>query len=85
METLPGKEAQVDFAQGTWVLQDGKKRRPHVFCITLSNSRAAYCEVVWRQTTENYIRALENTFRYLDGIPETLVIDNLRAAVKNPD
>ena len=85
METLPGKEAQVDFGQGGYVLVNGRRKRPHVFCITLSNSRESYQEVVWRQTTENYIRALENAFRHFGGVPETLVIDNLRAAVKNPD
>ncbi len=83
METLPGKEAQVDFGQGAWVLDNGRKKRPHVFCITLSHSRESYQEVVPRQTTENYIRALENAFRHFGGVPETLVIDNLKAAVKN--
>ena len=85
METLPGKEAQVDFGQAAHVVVNGRKKRPHVFCITLSNSRESYQEAVWRQTTENYIRALENAFRHFGGVPETLVIDNLRAAVKNPD
>lgn len=85
MEVLPGKEAQVDFGQGAPVEADGKKKKPHVFCISLSNSRAGYDEVVCHQTTENYIRALENAFRHFGGVPETLVIDNLRAAVKNPD
>lgn len=85
METPPGKEAQVDFGQGAPVMVDGRRKRPHVFCITLGNSRESYQEVVWRQTTENYIRALENAFRHFGGVPETLVIDNLRAAVKKAD
>ncbi len=85
METVPGMEAQVDFGQGAWILENGQKKRPHLFCITLSHSRESYQEAVWRQTTENYIRALENAFRHFGGVPETLVIDNLRAAVKNPD
>jgi hypothetical protein len=40
---------------------------------------------VLRQTTEGFIRALENAFRYFGGVVKTLIIDNLRAAVKQPD
>jgi transposase len=85
MECEPGHEAQVDFGSGAWVLEDGKKRRPHILRITLSHSRKSYNEPIWRQTTENFIRSLENAFRAFGGVPRTLVIDNLKAAVKNAD
>jgi transposase len=85
MEVEPGAEAQVDFGLGAWVLVEGKRKRPHLFRIVLSHSRKAYSEVVWRQTTENFIRCLENAFRYFGGVPKTLVIDNLRAAVTRTD
>ena len=85
MEVAPGAEAQVDFGQGAWVLVDGKRKRPHLFRIVLSHSRKGYSEVVWRQTTENFIRCLENAFRYFGGVPRTLIIDNLRAAVTRAD
>jgi transposase len=85
MECEPGEEAQVDFGSGAWVFEDGKRRRPHILRITLSHSRKSYSEPVWRQTTENFIRCLENAFRHFGGVPKTLVIDNLRAAVKNAD
>jgi len=85
MEVEPGAEAQVDFGLGAWVLVEGKRKRPHLFRIVLSHSRKAYSEVVWRQTTESFIRCLENAFRYFGGVPKTLVIDNLRAAVTRTD
>ena len=82
IETACGEEAQVDFGTGARVLADaGRRRRTHLFRIVLSYSRKAYSEVVYRQTTENFIRALENAFWHFGGIPKTLVIDNLRAAV----
>jgi len=56
-----------------------------VFRIVLSYSRKAYSEVVLRQTTEDFIRCLENAFRHFGGVPTTLVIDNLRAAVTRAD
>ena len=85
MEVAAGQEAQVDFGQGAWVLVEGKRKRPHLFRIVLSHSRKGYSEVVWRQTTESFIRCLENAFRYFGGVPKTLVIDNLRAAVTQAD
>jgi len=85
METEPGQEAQVDFGQGAWVVQDGHRRRPHVLRLVLSHSRKGYTEAFWRQTTENFIRGIENAFRHWGGAVATLVIDNLRAAVKKVD
>ena len=85
MEVEPGAEAQVDFGQGAWVTTEGKRKRPHFFRVVLSHSRKGYGEVVWRQTTESFIRCLENAFRYFGGVPRTLVIDNLRAAVTRAD
>jgi transposase len=75
MEVAPGAEAQVDFGQGAWVLTEGKRKRPHFFRVVLSHSRKGYSEVVWQQTTESFIRCLENAFRYFGGVPRTLIID----------
>jgi transposase len=86
LEQPPGEEAQVDFGTGARVVQpDGRRRKTHLFRIVLSHSRKAYSEVVYRQTTENFVRCLENAFWHFGGVPRTLVIDNLRAAVKKVD
>jgi len=85
MEPGPGLEAQVDFGTGAWVIEEGRRRRPHVLRVTLSHSRKSYSEPVFGQTTENFIRALENAFRHFGGVPRTVVIDNLKAAVTNAD
>jgi transposase len=86
MECGPGEEAQVDFGTGVPVRQpDGTRRRTHVFRIVLSHSRKAYSESVYRQTTESFIRCLENAFWYFGGVPQRLVLDNLRAAVTKAD
>ena len=49
MECAPGEELQVDFGLGGWVVEDGKRRRPHLFRAVLSHSRKGYSEVVWRE------------------------------------
>lgn len=85
MECLPGEEAQVDFGLGAPVIIDGKRRRAWVFRIVLSHSRKGYSEAVFRQSTEEFIRCLENAFRSFGGVSKTLVIDNLRAAVSHAD
>jgi transposase len=85
MECEAGAEVQVDFGQGAWIEADGKRRRPHVFRVVLSHSRKGYSEVVWRQDTETFLRCLENAFRHFGGVPKTVVVDNLKAAVLQAD
>ena len=89
MECEPGVEAQVDFGTGAPVVQvDGtreRRRRTHVLRIVLSHSRKAYSEAVYRQTTDDFLRCLENAFWHFGGVPQTLVLDNLRAAVTKAD
>ena len=86
LECLPGAEAQVDFGTGAPIIdRDDCKRRTHVFRIVLSHSRKAYSEATFRQTTDDFLGALANAFEHFGGVPQTLVIDNLKAAVKHPD
>ena len=86
MECMPGEQAQVDFGTAAPIVRpDGKRKRPHVFRIVLSFSRKAYSEVVYHQTTDNFIHFLEISFWHFGGVPRTLIIDNLKAAVKNAD
>jgi len=86
MHSAPGEELQVDFGSGAPVLQsNGRKKRPHLFRAVLCHSRKGYSEVVWKQDTETFIRALENAFRYFGGVPQKVVPDNLKAAVIQAD
>lgn len=85
MEVEPGTELQVDFGLGAWVVEKGRRRRPHLFRAVLSASRKGYSEVVWRQTSESFIRCLENAFRHFGGVTATVVIDNLKAGVIRAD
>lgn len=83
IEVQPGEEAQVDFGLGAPVSEEpsGRRRRTWVFRIVLSYSRKAYAEAVFRQDTETFLRCLENAFRCFGGVPKTLNLDNLKAAV----
>jgi len=83
MECMPGDESQIDFGADV-VRPDGKRKRPHVFRIVLSFSQKGYSEAIYHQSTDTFIRCLENAFWHFGGVPRTLIIDNLKAAVPHP-
>ncbi len=86
MECEPGQEAQIDY--GTLYLPIGENNRlkkVHMLLVTLSHSRKSYVEAVLRQTTDSFLRSLENAFRHFGGVPEQLCPDNLKAAVIKAD
>jgi transposase len=85
LECAPGEEAQVDFGSGIPITTSAGRRRTHVFRIILSYSRKGYSEAVYRQSTDTFLTCLENAFAYFGGVPRTLVLDNLKAAVTTPD
>ena len=71
MECAPGEEAQVDFGSGAPIIApDGKRRKTHVFRIVLSHSRKGTARRRYRQTTEDFLRCLENAFRHFGGVPQ---------------
>ena len=87
MECEPG-------AGGAGRLRHGcaRSRRPKASgarptcCGWCSRIRARrYSEACYRQTAEDFLRVLENAFWHFGGVPQTLVVDNLKAAVLRPD
>jgi transposase len=86
MEVDPGWELQVDFGAGRPCKDHtGTMRKVHIFRAVLSHSRKGYTEAVTRLTTESFIRALENAFWRLGGVPKTVVFDNAKCAVLKAD
>jgi transposase len=86
MECEPAQEAQIDYGTVRALENDkGHLCKVHIFRITLSHSRKSYTEAVRHQTTESFIRSLENAFRHFGGVPRRLCMDNLKAAVQKAD
>lgn len=92
MEVAPGDEAQADFGTGAPIITGAltprgkpQRKKTHLFRIVLSHSRKGYSESSYRQTTDEFLRVLENAFWHFGGVPKVLVIDNLKAAVKHAD
>jgi transposase len=83
VETQPGEIAQVDFGY-VGKLYDavrGVLRKAWVFVMVLAYSRHMFCKVVFDQKTETWLSLHEQGFRNFKGVVETVVPDNLKAAV----
>jgi transposase len=83
VETAPGEEGQVDFGFAGLVIdpESGELRRAWVFVMTLSWSRHQYVELVFDQKVETWLRLHRNAFAFFGGVPERIVVDNLKAAI----
>jgi transposase len=83
VETPPGEEAQVDFGYAGRMVdpETGKLRKTWVFVMTLSWSRHQYVEFVFDQKVETWLRLHRNAFAFFGGVPERVVIDNLKAGI----
>jgi transposase len=81
MHALPGEEAQVDFGYIGTLKVGGKARKAWVFVMSLSYSRYMYVEITLDQSVKTFITCHVNGFKYFGGVPETVKVDNLKAAV----
>ena len=83
VETMPGEIAQVDFGYVGRLFdpEQGVLRRAWAFVIVLAYSRHMFAEVVFDQRTETWLALHGRAFQFFGGVPETMVPDNLKAAV----
>lgn len=87
VERKPAEEAQVDFGYAGRMMDPatGQVRRSWAFVMTLSWSRHQYVEFVFDQKIESWLHCHRNAFNYFGGVPQRLVIDNLKAGVIKAD
>ncbi len=83
LETKPGEEAQVDFGYAGLMFDPacGRWRKSWLFVMTLSWSRHQYVEFVFDQTVETWLRLHQHAFVAFGGVPQRVVLDNLKAAI----
>jgi transposase len=83
VETAPGEVAQVDFGY-VGRLYDPRARvmrKAWVFVMVLGYSRHMFARLVFDQSAETWLRVHVEAFAELGGTVETVVPDNLKAAV----
>lgn len=82
-ETMPGLQAQVDWAffEDYHVKHNGEDKKLYCFLMILGYSRMRYIEFVTDMSTDTLIRCHINAFRYFNGYPEEILYDNMKQVV----
>jgi transposase len=83
IETAPGEVVQVDFGEVTPLIDPatGAPRRTYVFVMVLAWSRHMYAEFVFDQKIPTWLQCHQHAFEFFGGVPQRLVIDNLKSAI----
>lgn len=80
-ETLPGQQAQVDFADFKIILANGEVQTLYLFVMVLGYSRHLYAEFVERCTMTAFLDCHHNAFEFFGGVPCEILYDNMRNVV----
>ncbi len=87
IEVEPGTQAQVDFGY-VGLMRDpetGKNRKVWAFVMILAYSRHRFVRLVFRQDIPTWIDCHLRAFEFFQGVPASVVLDNLKAGVLRPD
>jgi len=81
LDTLAGEQAQVDWGHFGQIRVGSATRPLSCFVLVLSWSRACYARFALDQTLESFLRGHVEAFTTLQGVPRTLLYDNLKSVV----
>lgn len=87
IETPPGREAQVDFGYVGLMYDPSTEgdRKTWAFIMTLSYSRHRFVRFVFRMDSPTWIDCHIRAFQFFEGLPGTVILDNLKPGVLKPD
>src|SRR6266478_4686333 len=77
----PGEGAQVDWGAFGSVRVGQTSRRLSFFVMVLCYSRMMYVECTVSQTMEHFLACHQHAFEFFGGIPQKVMVDNLKSAV----
>jgi transposase len=80
-ETIPGFQAQVDWADFQVIEPTGQVFTYYLFIMVLGFSRAIYAELVKSCTMQAFMDAHIRAFKYLGGVSMEILYDNLKHVV----
>ena len=86
-EVSPGELAEVDFGQLGKIYdpESDRKRLVWALLVTLGFSRHQYVHVNFSQKLDVVIDGLEEAWEFFGGVPERVVVDNMKTAVVKAD
>lgn len=79
-----GEKLFVDYAGHTIPVIDkstGEIREAQIFVATMAASNYTYAEATWTQSLPDWISSHVRTFKFLGGVPEIIIPDNLKSGV----
>ncbi len=87
LEGRPGEFAEVDFGRLGFIedLGSSHPRLVYAFIMVMGYSRLSCVVPVFRQDLESVIRCFEEAFRFFQGCPKRVVIDNVKVCLDLAD
>jgi len=82
-EAKPGEEIQVDWGHFGAIAYGNTKRKLYALAAIESFSRMLYVEFTHSQKQTVLHRCLLNAFKYFEGTPKTVLVDNMVTAVSD--
>jgi transposase len=77
----PGECLQVDWGSCGMIRIGSTRRRLSFFVAVLCYSRMLYVEFTLGQSQEQFLHCHENAFRFFQGVPARIMVDNCKTAV----
>lgn len=81
LRTLPGEQAQADWAHFGRIKIGNAERRLLGFVMVLSWSRMIFVQFYFGDATPNFLRGHTDAFGFWDRVPRKILYDNLKSAV----
>lgn len=81
LRTLPGEQAQMDWAYFGKIKVGQAERRLVAFVMVLSWSRAIFLRFYLGEAMPNFVRGHVDAFSHFGAVPRVILYDNLRSAV----
>lgn len=81
LTVLPGEQAQVDWGSFGKIRIGRAERALSCFVIVLAWSRATFARFTLDQTLESFVRCHVESFERFQGVPRTVLYDNLKSVV----
>jgi transposase len=84
-ETLPGRQAQMDWGFMNYKARNGQMRKVACFVMVLGYSRTRYIEFSRRCDSASLLRCMLNAFEYFGGVPEVVLTDRMKTVIISTD
>lgn len=81
LATLPGEQAQCDWAHFGKLKVGNAERRLLAFVLVLSWSRRIFLRFYFGDSTANFLRGHADAFEHWQAVPREILYDNLKSAV----